>query len=273
MKATLENTLRSATADLFDRGYTQREIAKELQISPKKVEAIYKQMDIDPIRRAKAKDEYNKRKFLSKYVGKRFGSLRIISPDTTSGVSYTHSYQEWFCKCDCGITTSAPYTQLLNGSITTCNMPGHRAITRITTKHESPRMASANRVWKSEYWDKGQGCSFEIFMELSQLPCAYCGTTLSNDANIYRSRKYKTYNERLITGSFKYNGLDRLDSTKPHSPDNIVTCCKICNMMKRNMLPDEFIIHISNIYNYSLTPSPLANILAQPVPMTKEGSL
>lgn len=52
-------------------------------------------------------------------------------------------------------------------------------------------------------------------------------------------------------GNFTYNGLDRIDSSKGHTLDNVVTCCATCNYMKRSMTHDEFIDHIDKVYNHT----------------------
>ena len=46
-----------------------------------------------------------------------------------------------------------------------------------------------------------------------------------------------------------YNGIDRLDSTKDYTIDNVVPCCPRCNYMKHILNYDEFLSHIKKIYN------------------------
>lgn len=63
---------------------------------------------------------------------------------------------------------------------------------------------------------------------------------------------------RLITSSCAYcgkipkelNGLDRVDSSKGYTIDNVVSCCKHCNWAKNSMTTDEFKKHIEEIYHY-----------------------
>lgn len=51
-------------------------------------------------------------------------------------------------------------------------------------------------------------------------------------------------------GEFIYNGLDRIDSSKPHVLDNVYLCCKICNYSKRDMSYQDFINWINTVYNH-----------------------
>lgn len=45
------------------------------------------------------------------------------------------------------------------------------------------------------------------------------------------------------------NGIDRVDSSFGYSDDNIVPCCKTCNLMKNVLSVDEFYSRIKKIYN------------------------
>lgn len=106
------------------------------------------------------------------------------------------------------------------------------------TRKFDPRISSARSIWRRTYKD---GCDFDSFFKLSQNPCAYCGKPPST---IFRLDK----NNKL--GEFIYNGLDRVDNSKDHSLDNVVTCCAICNMMKNSMPVDVFLNHISCIMEH-----------------------
>jgi hypothetical protein len=55
----------------------------------------------------------------------------------------------------------------------------------------------------------------------------------------------------LDNGDFIYNGLDRVDSMKGHTPDNVVPCCYRCNCAKNNMSFNDFISHIEKMYEHT----------------------
>jgi len=54
-------------------------------------------------------------------------------------------------------------------------------------------------------------------------PCFYCGQ--KNDTK----------------------GLDRVDNNKGYLIENVVSCCQQCNLMKRDMSVNDFIVQIENI--------------------------
>ena len=93
---------------------------------------------------------------------------------------------------------------------------------------------------------KGRNLSFNISKEefkfLTEKNCSYCNAQPTN--------KIKA---RHINGTYIYNGLDRVDNSKGYEIDNVVPCCKHCNMMKKTMSKQDFISQVKNIYNHSLS--------------------
>lgn len=62
---------------------------------------------------------------------------------------------------------------------------------------------------------------------LLQSPCFYCAAPPSNT-----SRKRRPY---------PHNGLDRFDNARGYERDNVVPCCRACNLAKRDMSAADFI--------------------------------
>lgn len=95
------------------------------------------------------------------------------------------------------------------------------------------------------------------FLELSQLPCHYCGDPPSNRFNKYLTKDGKLTNlevseEWAQQAYFDYNGLDHVDSSLPHNEDNVVPCCIDCNRAKHNMSLKKFLKWIEKVYNYTI---------------------
>jgi len=154
----------------------------------------------------------------------------------------------WEAVCDCGNTCYVLPSNVQSGRIKGCGCKRrYNTNSRIYTPIES----SARVVWY-RYKD---GCDFDTFYRLSQLPCDYCGVL-----------PYKTYNRdtecrpmsdiQRMNGIFTYNGLDRIDSSKTHTPDNIVPCCMPCNYMKQRMGVEDFLSHIARIYLHNVKRMP-----------------
>jgi len=82
---------------------------------------------------------------------------------------------------------------------------------------------------------------------LMRLPCYYCGSLprYHKDSATFKG----------LNGDFPANGLDRIDSSKGYSIDNVVPCCKYCNTMKRSLSIKKFKTHIEKIYKHFIEPN------------------
>lgn len=85
---------------------------------------------------------------------------------------------------------------------------------------------------------------FDRFLELIHRPCLYCGKENSNN--------YK-YPYKYGTTQYRYNGIDRLDSSLGYTVDNCVPCCGTCNKMKLRLSKDDFLTHIEDIHKHQKT--------------------
>jgi hypothetical protein len=93
------------------------------------------------------------------------------------------------------------------------------------------KVSPAGRLCKYKWGAKSRGYKFELdfetFNSILKQSCHYCGKKESN-------------------------GIDRIDSTRGYDMDNILPCCKICNVMKMIHSYDDFTSHIAKIYNHLL---------------------
>lgn len=78
----------------------------------------------------------------------------------------------------------------------------------------------------------------EQFAEITQKDCFYCGVKPSNVSK-----------KKLSNGDYIYNGIDRVDNSKGYEIDNIVPCCRICNVAKNTLTLSEFKNWIKRSYN------------------------
>lgn len=88
--------------------------------------------------------------------------------------------------------------------------------------------------------------SFDEFKSLIKGNCCYCGAEPSEDNIWAKSAK------RISKGDEdnKFNGIDRIDSSKGYYKENCVSCCTKCNRMKLDYSVNDFLNHINNIFNY-----------------------
>lgn len=174
-------------------------------------------------------------------AGQKFGKLTVIEE------AYRKKNVYWKCHCECGIQTIVIGAGLRNGHTTSCGCNKVDGAIKTAKKmlSEDPRITSARNVYGNNY--KDGNITFEQFIELSQMNCYYCGNKPENTYNRYKGKR-KTVLQNISVGNFYYNGLDRLDNSKVHDLDNVVTCCKWCNAAKLKRTSFEFETWIEKIH-------------------------
>lgn len=80
---------------------------------------------------------------------------------------------------------------------------------------------------------------FDEFVNIVEKPCYYTG--IINSININKSDLF---------GTWKCNGIDRLDSSKGYILDNVVSCCSQVNLMKGTLSETDFLELINKIYKH-----------------------
>ena len=168
-------------------------------------------------------------------TGQRFGKLLVVgrAHNTHEGKA------QWHCACDCGKTTVVVARSLRRGATTSCGCNRQRSHRKLP-----PFQAGMNNVIR-EYQRGARDRNFiwdltkEQAQELLVQSCFYCGDPPSR---IVELGKYN--------GDALVNGLDRLDSTKGYTRENIVPCCKRCNWAKSNLTLEEFYTWVRKVNNH-----------------------
>lgn len=76
------------------------------------------------------------------------------------------------------------------------------------------------------------------FRQMCERPCTYCNAPPSPPKGTTHAR---------FNGQWKYNGLDRIDSSKGYTMSNVQPCCGLCNQLKSNLDEEVFLQHIKRI--------------------------
>lgn len=182
-------------------------------------------------------------------AGEKFGLLTVI---TDLGLTYAGSKSSYGTRrvrvvCGCGTEKVVSAYNLTNGSTMSCGctmyqVSGLKNRSEAGAKYGSAFVIVRNRYIQNSRRRKGLGFHLndDLFYELTQRPCLYCGAAPSQ---VQVSRN--TTDE-----SFVYNGVDRLDSSVGYVPENCVTCCGICNVAKLDRSPEEFVEHCNKVTSH-----------------------
>ena len=100
------------------------------------------------------------------------------------------------------------------------------------------RKSSEDITWRNHYLivagrkvakEKGFNLTEEEFRQISSKNCFYC------NASPTPTRGHRSWSAYINT-----NGLDRVDSSVGYLYDNLVPCCKYCNVAKLDRTVEEF---------------------------------
>lgn len=103
---------------------------------------------------------------------------------------------------------------------------------RLDEYKKAPHTRYKNYQRNAKTKDRNFDISEDEFVEISKLPCVYCGEYSD------------TYNGE------PFSGVDRVDSNLGYSIDNCVPCCTTCNRMKLDLDVNDWIGKMKQIINH-----------------------
>lgn len=182
----------------------------------------------------------------AKLEGRVFGELTVEKQGAGifEGRRKVHN-NSWICQCSCGNTTEVTSNALLSGNTRSCGcLAGRTNAARVSQLSKGKisvqtivNITKDKAIRRGHDWELSDEQALSILLQ----NCNYCG-----------AEPYK-FHEPSNT---KYNGIDRIDSSKGYVIGNVVACCKNCNYTKNNMTIEEFKAHVKAMYDHMLTKRP-----------------
>jgi len=180
---------------------------------------------------------------LENLIGHKFNRLTVI------GIIDSKQYgkykkRRWKCICDCGNEIDTITQNLKRGHTKSCGClhKEQSALNGINSRHKIiKKIAGFNGVY-STYRSNAKMRNYEFsisreeFIELIKQNCFYCG---SEPSSIYDKFNY----------DIKYTGIDRIDNKLGYTLENVVPCCKLCNIAKNKHSLSDFIDWIDRLSN------------------------
>lgn len=116
----------------------------------------------------------------------------------------------------------------------------------------------------------------ETFTLVATGSCTFCGIKPDRVRTYSGARVHQTTKD---FGVFVYNGIDRLDSSRGYTADNVTSCCWDCNRAKGKLSTQEFdswierlvkfrSSYVSNCQTTSLVSAPFELEMTKDVPAT-----
>lgn len=178
-------------------------------------------------------------------TGLRSGKLVALSRVPNDGHHHTHL----LCQCDCGNTKIIDGSSIRSGKTKSCGcwsttlchtveINRKRSDTRNAKKKFPEEVAFSKLFYTYRKNAQTRGLSWSItkdeFKKLTKQNCYYCN---AEPKNIMSDRVIAPYPSFPYT----YNGLDRVNNSSGYAIDNVVTCCRRCNVAKHDVSLDDFI--------------------------------
>lgn len=150
-------------------------------------------------------------------------------------------------QCACGTISYVPTNALRSGRSSQCIICRRKYVLPKPAEKSVGDKLARNEVWHQYRKSaRERGYVFEltkdVFFKKIIEPCFYCGDEGNNKRLSNRRKEWET--------PFYYTGLDRVDSKKGYTEDNVVPCCIVCNRMKRDLSHQEFLLHLKNIISH-----------------------
>jgi hypothetical protein len=167
-------------------------------------------------------------------LGQRFGRYLVLEkvdkPKHLKKMKGTY----WLCRCDCGNERIVIAKNLKAGTSQSCGCLAKELLRKEYGE------ASFNKLFCQYICGaRNRKYSFELSKEefrfLTKQNCFYCGTSPSQE-------------QKGDNGSYFYNGIDRIDSSKGYTMDNVVPCCGRCNEAKMEVPQQDFLEWIKCVY-------------------------
>lgn len=187
-------------------------------------------------------------------VGLKFGRLLVKSKNDIKG---NRRQVRWNCICDCGVLHTVTGESLRSGKSKSCGCLGKEA-RHVKNKNSDREKAMLLLIYSplkkrhKQKFNNENYIDFDTFKKLSISNCFYCDSEpLNTQPDIrYETRYGKKEKLNITDFVLKYNGIDRIDSSKGYEYNNVVPCCKNCNSAKMELSIKEFKNHIIKIYEH-----------------------
>lgn len=161
-------------------------------------------------------------------TGQQFGRLTVLERGPNLESLVIKNRVRWWCLCSCGNKILVPRGSLKSGNTKSCGCLNRETIKEC---HVTPQTRTIIICWnKYRHGARRRGIKFGLTQDqvasIIFQNCHYCGR--------------EPEHERKVKNTIMHNGIDRKDSDKGYTKDNVVPCCGHCNFLKKTMDYETF---------------------------------
>lgn len=161
--------------------------------------------------------------------GDRYGKLVLVKFDKDR--------RRWLCNCDCGGTTYASITDMVNGRHLgcKCSLFGEKENKRLPNQQGLKNKLFARYKRGALQRNIEFQITIDEVIEITSKNCHYCGVEPQTVM-------------KMGLQSYIHNGIDRIDNSIGYVKDNVVPCCSMCNYSKKENDLDTWKKWIERVY-------------------------
>lgn len=164
--------------------------------------------------------------------GLRYGDLECIDFVEYDPV-HERSFWKWKChRCGTG-ERIAPANLIKASTYQDCGCSRHHGLESLLY-HRYRHIIDRHLKYGGTEEDR---IPFGLWKHMVTQPCHYCGAEPDQPVRRHPEGKEPGPIHMYV------NGIDRIDSNKPYTLENVVSCCKWCNIAKNNHPTDDFLAH------------------------------
>ena len=172
-------------------------------------------------------------------IGTVFGKLTVVSIYSVTDIyGYKRVAIDLICSCGEIVKNKRVghlYGTSANPGVKSCKSCGYdyRGLQRRKESDSQSRNAVYGRYRSSAKQRQiNWNLSKEDFFSVVSLPCNYCDNV---ETSFYSGVKSSPW-----VKSFRFTGIDRIDSNIGYTPENVQSCCKWCNYAKSDRSEQDF---------------------------------
>lgn len=171
---------------------------------------------------------------MTKYdlTNQRFGKLVVL--EYIPGSRKLKKNGVWRCLCDCGKEVFTSRWKLEVGNHRSCGCATQRSPEQLLDAGIAQFLRSLKQ--RNTVVDLTK----EAVKSLIFQNCTYCGAPPTQTIKVVGLKRKRIE-------AFKYNGLDRIDSSRGYFLENVLPCCLRCNVAKGSDSKEDFVIWLENL--------------------------
>lgn len=180
--------------------------------------------------------------------------LENLGSRKVSGIS--RFFLRCFCeKCNSEFIARKDHVERKKNPILSCGCNQHPITGRKAYNARPNGLAAARNVFNS-YRTKCTkkrvtfDITFDEFLKITSLNCHYCGCLPEQEYS--GTFKYGLRaGKKKVNGTYRYNGIDRIEPKLGYINGNMRPCCRYCNSAKLTRTEEEFYAWLERAYEYS----------------------